>query len=74
MKNTRKESIQLLLKDQLPVSAQKDIEVHVGEISGATRNEETGVLTWKMELGSNEMQKPRIEYSVKYPKDKHVIL
>lgn len=74
VKNTRKETIQLLLKDQLPVSSQKDIEVQVDEISGASHNTETGILTWKMELAPNETQKRRIQYSVKFPKDKNILL
>ena len=74
VKNTRKETIQLLLKDQLPVSSQKDIEVQVDEISRASHNTETGILTWKMELAPNETQKRRIQYSVKFPKDKNILL
>jgi uncharacterized protein (TIGR02231 family) len=74
VRNTRKERVQLLLKDQIPLSAQKEIEVNVMEISEATRNEETGVLTWKLELAPNETKKMRIQYSVKFPKDKNVIL
>jgi uncharacterized protein (TIGR02231 family) len=70
VKNTRKESIQLLLKDQLPISSQKDIEVEVLEISDAMRNEETGVLTWKLNVAPNETKTVRIQYSVKFPKDK----
>lgn len=72
VKNTRKESVHLLLKDQLPISAQKDIEITVMEISDALRNEENGVLTWKLELAPNETRKLRIQYSVKYPKDKAI--
>ena len=70
VKNTRKEAIHLLLKDQLPISSQKEIEVEVLEISDAMRNEETGVLTWKLEVAPNETKKVRIQYSVKFPKDK----
>lgn len=70
VKNTRKESVQLLLKDQLPISTQKDLEVSVLETSEAIRNEETGVLTWKLELAANETRKVRVQYSVKFPKDK----
>jgi uncharacterized protein (TIGR02231 family) len=70
VKNTRRESINVLLKDQLPISSQKDIEVEAIDISDAIRNEETGVLTWKLEIAPNETKKVRIQYSVKFPKDK----
>jgi uncharacterized protein (TIGR02231 family) len=72
VKNTRKEPIQLLLKDQLPITTQKDIVIEVIDISDAMRNEETGVLTWKLEVAPNETKKVRIQYSVKYPKDKQI--
>ena len=54
----------------MPISSQKEIEVEVLEISDAMRNEETGVLTWKLEVAPNETKKVRIQYSVKFPKDK----
>lgn len=72
VKNTRRETIQLLLKDQLPLSTQKDMEITALEISDASRNEENGVLTWKLEIPSNETRKVRIQYSVKFPKDKTI--
>lgn len=70
IKNTRKEAITLLLKDQHPISTNKDITIEVNEISGAMRNEETGVLTWPLEVGGNEAKKVRVSYTVKHPKDK----
>lgn len=72
VKNTRKESIGLLLKDQVPVSMQKDMEVNAIDISNASRNEETGILSWKLDLEPGETKKVRIQYSVKFPKDKAI--
>ena len=50
VKNNKKEKIQMLLKDQYPISTDKDIEVELLESSGATINKESGVLTWKLEV------------------------
>lgn len=72
VKNNKKEKIQILLKDQYPVSSNKEIEAALLESSGASVNEETGVLTWKLELGPGESRKVRLSYSVKYPKDKTI--
>jgi uncharacterized protein (TIGR02231 family) len=70
VRNGKKENIQVLLKDQYPISSSKDIEEELLESSGAGVNNETGVLTWKVDLAPGESKKFRISYSVKYPKDK----
>jgi uncharacterized protein (TIGR02231 family) len=72
VKNTRKESIGLLLKDQYPISNNKDIEVTLQESSEAAVNTETGVLTWKLDIAPGETKKVRISYTVKFPKDKNI--
>lgn len=70
VKNNKKEAISMLLKDQYPLSQNKEIEVELLQTDGAAVNEETGVLNWKLQLAPNESKKVRISYSVKYPKDK----
>jgi uncharacterized protein (TIGR02231 family) len=72
VKNNKKEKVQLLLKDQYPISTNKDIEIELLETSGAAVNSETGVMTWKIELAPGESKKYRISYSVKHPKDREV--
>jgi uncharacterized protein (TIGR02231 family) len=74
VKNNRKEKVQLQLKDQYPVSSNKDIEVDLLESSGASVNNESGILSWKLELAAGETKKLRIGYSVKFSKDKIVNL
>ena len=64
----------MLLKDQYPLSTNKDIEVELLESSDAGNNTELGVLTWKLNLDAGAVKKLRISYSVKYPKDKFVNL
>ena len=60
----------MLLKDQYPISTNKDVEVELLDAANAMNNTETGVLTWKLELAPGETKKIRFAYSVKYPKDK----
>jgi hypothetical protein len=62
----------MLLKDQYPISTDKDIEVELLDNGGAAVNKDNGVLTWKLELGAGETRTYRISYSIKYPKDKTV--
>lgn len=70
VRNNKKEEINMLLKDQFPLSTDKDITIEILDKDGAKHNEETGVLTWEIKLKPNETKKYRISYKVKYPKDK----
>lgn len=70
VKNNKKDAINLTLKDQYPVSTNKEIEVDLLESGGAEINTETGVLSWKLTLAPGESKKLRISYKVKYPKGK----
>jgi uncharacterized protein (TIGR02231 family) len=74
VRNNKKEKLQMLLKDQMPLSTNKDIEVEVLETAQASMNPDNGVLTWKVDLLPGETKKFRISYSVKYPKDKVINL
>jgi uncharacterized protein (TIGR02231 family) len=70
IRNNKKEMVDLLLKDQYPLSSDKEIEIELKESDGAKINTETGILTWNLKLKPNETKVIRISYKVKYPKDK----
>jgi uncharacterized protein (TIGR02231 family) len=70
VRNSKKEAIQMLLKDQYPVATDRDMEIELLSSSDAEANKETGVLTWKLNIAPGETRKVRFSYSVKYPKDK----
>ncbi len=73
VKNNKVTPIQMLLKDQHPLSAVKEVEVSLDEAGDAEVNPETGVLTWKLDLKPGESRKLRFVYSVKYPRDKRIV-
>lgn len=70
VKNNKKDPISFILKDQYPISTNKEIEVELLESTGAEINKEIAVLTWKLQVAPGESKKVRISYSVKYPKGK----
>ncbi len=70
VKNNKKDAIDILVKDQYPISQNKEVEVELLEKSDAADNAEIGVLTWKLKLAPGEVKKIKVSYSVKYPKDK----
>lgn len=76
VKNNQTKTVKLTLKEQYPISSNKDIEVKVEEVKPyATYNKtETGVLTWDVELKAGETQTFVVTFNVKYPKDKNVNL
>jgi TonB-dependent SusC/RagA subfamily outer membrane receptor len=70
VKNNKKDTVRMMLKDQYPLTMNKEIEVELLDDGGASVNPEIGVLTWKLQLAPGEVKKLRFSYSVKYPKDK----
>ncbi|MFH6956283.1 DUF4139 domain-containing protein [Flavobacterium aquidurense] len=74
VRNNKKEAVELLLKDQYPLSTNKEIEVELLQSDGAKVNAETGILTWQLQLKPNENKKFRISYKVRYPKDQNLNL
>ncbi len=72
VKNNKKEAIEMLLKDQYPISTDKEITIELLDNGKAKVNPETGILTWDIKLGAGETKKYRISYKIKYPKDKYI--
>lgn len=70
LRNNKKDEVDLMLKDQYPLSTDKDIEVELLKDGNAQVNKETGILTWELKLKPGETKKIRISYKVRYPKDK----
>lgn len=72
VRNNQNRNAKLTLKEQYPISNDKDIEVKLVEVKpSATYNkEDIGVLTWELDLGAGETRTFVVTYSVKYPKDR----
>lgn len=71
VRNNQNKPVKMVLKDQYPISTQKNIEVELitKETTKWTANmEEIGVVTWEEELPAGETKVYQISYSVKYPK------
>lgn len=73
VKNNKITDVDLLLKDQFPLSTLREIEVKLENNEEASVNPETGVLTWKVVLKPGESKKYRFSYTVKYPKDMKIV-
>ena len=72
IRNTRKESINLIVQDQQPVSNDKDIVVEDKETGASEYNETTGMMKWAVSLNANETKTLSFGYTIKYPKGKTI--
>jgi uncharacterized protein (TIGR02231 family) len=73
VKNNKVKDINIILKDQYPLSNVKEMEVELIDDGSAVVNTELGILTWKLSLKPGESKKVRFSYTVKYPKDKKIV-
>jgi uncharacterized protein (TIGR02231 family) len=74
VRNTKSSAVDLKMMDQIPISAQNDIEVKLINSSGASLDTELGFLTWNMKLKPGEERKFTFDFEVKYPKGKNINL
>ena len=68
IRNNKKFPIHMVLEDQIPLSTDKDITIENPSYDGATLDETTGKLTWKLDLAPAKDKKLKLSYTVKYPK------
>lgn len=73
VRNGKSTAIDMLLKDQYPISTNKAIEIELTENGGALINKETGVLSWMIKVNPGETKTYRFTFMVKSPKDRSVI-
>jgi len=72
IRNTRKEKITLTVKDQQPVSNDKDIVLEDVDTGGSDLDPITGLMKWTLTLAPNETKKLNFSFTAKYPKGKTV--
>jgi Domain of unknown function (DUF4139)/N-terminal domain of unknown function (DUF4140) len=74
VRNNKNKAVSIDVKDQIPVSTNKQIVVELLEASEADFNKEDGELKWKLKLEPQKSKDLIVKYKVKYPKYKQVIL
>jgi uncharacterized protein (TIGR02231 family) len=73
VRNSKSESIKILVEDQVPISQNTQIDVSLQNAGGAKYNKTNGKLVWELDLKANETRKLSYQFEVKYPKDKQVM-
>jgi len=74
IRNNKTVPVRLTLKDQIPISSNSGITVEALELSGGKVNGVTGEVRWDLDINKQETKQLILTYSVKYPRDKKVIL
>lgn len=74
IKNTKNESVELSLKDQIPISSNSEIKITDMDLASGDLNANTGVVRWNVNLAPKEEKKIVFSYTVKYPKGHKVTL
>ena len=74
VKNIRNENVNMTLKDQIPVSQNSGITVTTEELSGGNLDKENGYITWQLNLQPNEQRELLVQYRVKYPKNRRLVV
>lgn len=68
IRNNKVQPISIIVKDQLPISRRKSVEIEVLELNGAKHETSTGMLEWKLNLDPAANENISYSYSLKYPK------
>jgi hypothetical protein len=74
IRNSKQVSVNITLLDQIPVSVTKEISVEDIKAAEAQLDKETGIATWTTTLAPGQERKLAIAYTVKYPKERRVVL
>ncbi len=74
IRNNKPGPIKIALYDQIPISSNSGISVEATELTGGQLNSGTGVVKWELEIKPQETKRVVLTYSVKYPKERTVIL
>ena len=72
VKNARKNIIDLVVEDQVPVSTDKDILVENLETGSSIFDAAKGKMTWQLKMNPNESKKLNFSYTVRYPKSRKI--
>ena len=76
VRNNQNKDVTMILKDQYPLSTNKNITVELLEktTKPTTNREDLGIITWEEPLKAGEIKEYYISYSVKYPKSMYLNL
>lgn len=70
VKNNKKQPINFVLLDQIPVSTMEEIEVIPENLSGGALSKDKGEVKWRFIMKPATMNELELKYKIKYPKER----
>ncbi len=74
VRNNKKQQINMVVYDQIPVSTLDEIKIEVDKNNGAQFSSKTGEMNWLFSLAPNTKKDLNLKYTVKYPKYRNLII
>jgi hypothetical protein len=74
VRNSKRSTVTVHIVDQYPVSTNKEISVDDVKTPDAKADKETGIISWVISALPGQEKKLGFGYSVKYPRDRTVVL
>ena len=73
VRNTKSETVNIVIEDQVPVSTDEDIKVSPKQLSSGSLDEETGIIKWVLVLQPGETKTLRLDYELEYPRGRRIV-
>lgn len=74
VRNNKKETVTITIQDQFPISVTKEISIDDMKAPEGAVDKESGIITWTVTLQAGQEMKLTKSYTIKYPKDRRVVL
>jgi Domain of unknown function (DUF4139)/N-terminal domain of unknown function (DUF4140) len=74
VRNNKKVAVTIRVLDEVPVSTTKEITVEDIKTPDGQVDKDSGIVTWMITLQPGQEKKLNLGYSIKYPKDRKVVL
>lgn len=74
VKNNKREKINIIIDDQVPVAMNEQIEVEIETISGGHHDASTGRVTWELKVDAGKSKNFKLKYGVTTPRELFVHL
>lgn len=74
VRNNKRENVAMKITDQIPVSTNSEITIEATQLTGGKLDPVSGMVTWEFNLAPQESRDLVLTYTVRYPKDKVIIL
>jgi hypothetical protein len=74
IKNNKKQSIKIIILDQIPISTREEITIALDKSFNGELDKKTGEIKWQKIINSNDIEEFQLKYTARYPKNKELLL